>query len=36
MDDLASAIVEWKQNGEHIIIVGDFNAGDKISPTTIS
>jgi hypothetical protein len=36
MEDLASAIIGWRQNGERIIVVGDFNTGDKTSPHQIS
>jgi hypothetical protein len=29
MDDLADVICKWQQLGERIILVGDFNTGDK-------
>lgn len=29
MDDLANAITTWSSKGERIIVVGDFNTGDK-------
>jgi exonuclease III len=29
MDDLATAILQWQKEGEKIILVGDFNTGDK-------
>jgi exonuclease III len=29
MDELAEEIIKWTNNGEQMIIVGDFNTGDK-------
>jgi exonuclease III len=36
MEDLAAEILKWKQQGERIIVVGDFNMGDKTSISTQS
>jgi len=36
MQDLKQAILEWKEQGEQIILCGDFNTGDKNNVHTAS